>query len=116
MTDCIFCRIAHGEIPSTKVFEDEEILAFKDIHPQAPVHFLIIPKRHITSLDHLAPEDSALLGRLLALAPQLAHEQGLTDGFRTIINTGRVGGQEVPHLHLHVLGGTVPLPGMLPRA
>lgn len=116
MTDCIFCRIANGEIPSTKVFEDDEVLAFKDIHPQAPVHFLIIPKRHITSLDHLAPEDAPLLGRLLALAPQLAREQGLTDGFRTIINTGRVGGQEVPHLHLHVLGGTSPLPGMLPRA
>jgi len=116
MTDCIFCRIANGEIPSTKVFEDDEVLAFKDIHPQAPVHFLIIPKLHITSLDHLAPEDAPLLGRLLALAPQLAREQGLTDGFRTIINTGRIGGQEVPHLHLHVLGGTSPLPGMLPRA
>lgn len=116
MSDCIFCRIAKGEIPSTKVFEDEEILAFKDIHPQAAVHFLIIPKRHITSLAEAQPADAPLLGRMLALAPQLAYEQGLTDGFRTLINTGRVGGQEVPHLHLHVVGGAAPLGPMLPKA
>lgn len=115
MSDCIFCRIANGEIPSTKVYEDEEILAFKDIHPQAPVHFLIIPKRHITSLAEVGPADTPLLGRMLALVPQLAREQGLVDGFRTLINTGRVGGQEVPHLHLHVVGGAVPLGPMLAR-
>lgn len=115
MSDCIFCRIAKGEIPSTKVYEDEEILAFKDIHPQAPVHFLIIPKRHITSLAEVGAADAPLLGRMLALAPQLAREQGLTDGFRNLINTGRVGGQEVPHLHLHVVGGAAPLGPMLAR-
>ena len=115
MSDCIFCRIAKGEIPSTKVYEDEEILAFKDIHPQAPVHFLIIPKRHITSLVEIGAADAPLLGRMLALVPQLAREQGLTDGFRTLINTGRVGGQEGAHLHLHVVGGAVPLGPMLVR-
>lgn len=115
MNDCIFCRIAKGEIPSTKVYEDEEILAFKDIHPQAPVHFLIIPKRHITSLAEVSAADAPLLGRMLALAPQLARELGLADGFRTLINTGRVGGQEVPHLHLHVVGGAAPLGPMLVR-
>jgi histidine triad (HIT) family protein len=115
MTDCIFCRIAKGEIPSAKIYEDEDVLAFKDIHPQAPVHFLIIPKRHIASLADVVPEDSGLLGRMLGLAPKLAAEQGLNEGFRTIINTGRVGGQEVYHLHLHVVGGPVPLPAMLHR-
>jgi histidine triad (HIT) family protein len=115
MSDCIFCRIAGGEIPSTKVYEDDEILAFKDIHPQAAVHFLIIPKRHITSLAEVGAADAPLLGRMLALAPQLARELGLQDGFRTLINTGRIGGQEVAHLHLHVLGGPVPLGPMLAR-
>jgi histidine triad (HIT) family protein len=115
MTDCIFCRIAQGEIPSTKVYEDGDILAFKDIHPQAPVHFLVIPKRHITSLAEVTPADADLLGRMLTLVPKLAQELGLTDGFRTIINTGKVGGQEVYHLHLHVVGGDTPLPAMLRR-
>lgn len=113
MNDCIFCRIGKGEIPSTKIYEDDEILAFKDIHPQAPVHFLIIPKRHITSLAGVTPGDEPLLGRMLALVPKLAAEQGLVDGFRTIINTGKIGGQEVYHLHLHVVGGPTPLPVML---
>lgn len=113
MSDCIFCRIAKGEIPSAKIHEDEDILAFKDIHPQAPVHFLIIPKRHITSLAEVEAADSPLLGRMLALVPQLATAQGLKEGFRTIINTGRVGGQEVYHLHIHVVGGDTPLPAML---
>ncbi|GAB2878898.1 histidine triad nucleotide-binding protein [Uliginosibacterium flavum] len=113
MSDCLFCRIAKGEIPSNKVYEDEEILAFKDIHPKAPVHLLIIPKKHIATLSDAQAEDAPLLGRMLALAPRLAADQGATDGFRTIINTGRVGGQEVYHLHLHVLGGNAPLPAML---
>lgn len=113
MSDCIFCRIAAGTIPSNKIYEDEDILAFKDIHPQAPVHFLIIPKQHIASLADAGPDDEALLGRMLALAPRLAEEQGSREGFRTIINTGRVGGQEVYHLHIHVLGGGAPLPAML---
>jgi histidine triad (HIT) family protein len=103
--DCIFCKIAAGQIPSKKVYEDEEALAFHDIRPHAPVHFLIIPKRHIPSLFEAAgSEDEALLGRLLALAPKLAREQGLGTGFKVGINTGRDGGQEVFHLHLHVLG------------
>lgn len=113
MSDCIFCRIATGEIPANKVYEDEDVLAFRDIRPQAPVHLLIIPKRHIATLADAVPEDALLLGRMLALAPRLAAEQGADDGFRTIINTGRVGGQEVYHLHLHVLGGQQPLPAML---
>lgn len=113
MTDCIFCRIVQGEIPCTKIYEDDEILAFKDIHPQAPVHFLIIPKRHIGSLAETSPDDASLLGRMLVLAPRLAAEQGCPDGFRTIVNTGKVGGQEVYHLHLHVLGGAKPLPSAL---
>lgn len=113
MSDCLFCRIAKGEIPSNKVYEDEEILAFKDIHPKAPVHLLIIPKKHIATLCDAQADDTPLLGRMLALAPRLAADQGATDGFRTIINTGRVGGQEVYHLHLHVLGGNAPLPAML---
>ena len=113
MSDCIFCRIAQGEIPCNKVYEDDEMLAFKDIHPQAPMHLLIIPKRHIATLTDTTPEDALLLGKMLALAPKLAAEQGSKEGFRTIINTGRIGGQEVYHLHLHVVGGSQPLPAML---
>ena len=113
MSDCLFCRIVRGEIPSQKVYEDEDILAFKDIRPLAPVHFLVIPKRHIESLATSTEDDAALLGRLLAVVPKIAREQGATDGFRTIINTGRVGGQEVYHLHIHVIGGGEPLPAML---
>ncbi|MBK9220109.1 MAG: hypothetical protein RJA63_2748 [Pseudomonadota bacterium] len=113
MSDCIFCRIVRGEIPCGKIYEDEDVLAFKDIHPQAPVHFLIIPKRHFASLADALPSDAPLLGHMLALAPRLAADLGCAEGFRTIINTGRVGGQEVYHLHLHVLGGETPLPAML---
>lgn len=113
MSDCLFCRIVRGEIPSQKVYEDEDILAFRDIRPLAPVHFLVIPKRHIESLATSTEDDAALLGRLLAVVPKIAREQGATDGFRTIINTGRVGGQEVYHLHIHVIGGGEPLPAML---
>ena len=105
MTDCIFCKIVAGEIPSGKVYEDEELLAFHDIHPFARVHFLIIPKLHLASLADSTPEHEALLGRMLLLAPRLAREQGLDAGFKTLINTGRGGGQEVFHLHLHVFGG-----------
>ena len=115
MTDCIFCRIARGEIPSRKVFEDDEIIAFHDIQPQAPVHFMIVPKTHIESLAHAGETDAPLLGRMMALAPLLARQMGLEQGFRTIINTGRVGGQEVMHLHIHILGGKDRLPPMLSR-
>ena len=115
MDDCIFCKIARGEIPSKKVYEDDEIFAFHDINPQAPVHFMMIPKRHIASLASATMEDAGVLGRMMALSGRLAREQGLPDGYRTIINTGRIGRQEVMHLHLHVLGGPEPLGRMMPR-
>ena len=103
--DCIFCKIAAGEIPSRKMYEDSDLIAFHDINPAAPVHFMIVPKEHIVSLADAHARHEMLLGRILLLAPHLAKEQGLADGFRTIINTGRGGGQEVMHLHVHVLGG-----------
>ncbi|MBV1774499.1 histidine triad nucleotide-binding protein [Burkholderiaceae bacterium DAT-1] len=103
--NCIFCKIGRGEIPSRKVYEDDDVIAFHDIHPVAQVHFLIVPKRHIESLLAANADDAGLLGKLLALAPQLAREQGLGEGFRTLINTGHKGGQSVFHLHLHVFGG-----------
>lgn len=110
--NCIFCKIAAGKIPSRKVYEDDEVFAFHDINPWAPVHFLIIPKVHIPSLAHVGPEHHALLARMLALAPRLALEQGCLPypegGFRTVINTGAGGGQEVHHLHIHVMGGPRP--------
>lgn len=113
--DCLFCRIVAGEIPSKKVYEDDEILAFHDIHPLRPVHFLMIPKRHIGSLAVATPADAPLLGRMLQLANQLATAQGSPDGFRVIINTGAVGQQEVPHLHIHIVGGPEPVGPMLKR-
>ena len=116
MSECIFCRIVEGKIPSRKVFEDEDMLAFHDINPQAPVHFMIIPKRHIDSLAAAQDSDAPLLGRLFAMAGRLAAQQGATDGFRTIVNTGRVGRQDVYHLHIHILGGKEPLGRMLPPA
>lgn len=107
--DCIFCKIVKGEIPSKKVYEDGEVIAFHDIHPIAPVHFLIVPKAHIESLASCEATHQALLGKMLLLAPKLAAEQGLK-GFRTMINTGREGGQEVFHIHVHVFGGGQHLP------
>lgn len=111
--DCIFCRIVRGEIPARTIYEDEHILAFHDIRPAAPVHFLIIPKQHIASLATVNAEHAAVLGHMLAKAGELAASQGLTDGFRTIVNTGRIGCQEVYHLHIHILGGPNPLGPML---
>ncbi|MEN3109897.1 histidine triad nucleotide-binding protein [Uliginosibacterium paludis] len=105
MSDCIFCRIIRGEIPCSKVYEDDEILAFRDIHPQAAVHALIIPKKHVATLADASPEDAEVLGRMLVLAPRIAKELGAGEGFRSIINTGKHGGQEVYHLHMHILGG-----------
>jgi len=110
MSDCIFCKIVAGEIPCNKVYEDEDVLAFHDIHPVAPVHFMLIPKAHVASLAECDAGHQAVLGKILLLAPRLAREQGLEDGFRTIINTGRGGGQEVFHLHVHVIGGAGPRP------
>ncbi len=103
--DCIFCRIVRGEIPSRKVYEDDEILAFHDINPVAPVHFMLVPKRHIASLADATVDDAPVLGRIMALCGRLAREQGSPDGFRTIVNTGRIGRQDVMHVHVHVIGG-----------
>jgi len=110
MSDCIFCKIVAGTIPSRKVHEDEHLLAFHDIQPVAPVHFVIIPKLHVASLAECGDEHAGLLGRILLAAPKLAQQQGLGEGFRTIINTGKGGGQTVFHLHAHVMGGGGPLP------
>ena len=105
---CLFCKIVAGQIPSKIAYEDDELLAFHDIHPWAPVHVLVIPKLHIASLADAGPEHAAMLGRMLALAPRLMHELGVTNGFRTLLNTGPDGGQEVYHLHMHVMGGPRP--------
>lgn len=105
MSDCLFCRIASGEIPCRKVYEDDEVLAFHDIHPVAPVHFMLVPKLHLASLEEAGVAHAALLGKMLLLGPRLAKEQGLDNGFRTVINTGKGGGQEVFHLHIHIIGG-----------
>jgi histidine triad (HIT) family protein len=113
--NCIFCKIVKGDIPSRKVFEDEQVLAFHDIQPVAPVHLLIVPKAHVATLADARIEHEPALGRMLGVAARLAAEQGSPDGFRLIINTGRIGRQEVMHVHAHVLGGTQPLGAMLPR-
>lgn len=115
MDNCLFCKIARGEIPSRMVYEDDEVFAFHDINPARPVHLLIVPKRHITSLSTLSDTDTPVLGRILALANRLAAECGSPDGFRFIINTGRVGQQEVQHLHAHIVGGPDPVGPMLKR-
>jgi histidine triad (HIT) family protein len=110
--NCLFCKIAAGKILSKKVFENDEILAFHDIHPWAPVHFLMIPKLHVPSMAQVTDEHAGLLGRMLVLAPQLAAQEGCNPypagGFRIVTNTGAEGGQEVHHLHIHVMGGARP--------
>lgn len=122
MDNCIFCKIVSKQIPAKVVYEDEHVMAFNDIRPAAPVHFLIIPKKHIASLSHTEAADADLLGKMLSLAPQLAQQQGcaikidnagdFTGGYKTLINTGPDGGQEVYHLHLHVIGGARPWNGL----
>lgn len=105
--DCIFCKIINKEIPSNIVYEDEEILAFKDIAPQAPIHIVVIPKKHIEKITHIQKEDEALIGKIYSVINQIAKEQGIAEeGFRVIINCGENGGQEVKHIHFHLLGGT----------
>jgi len=111
--ECVFCKIVRGEIPSQKVYEDDDILAFHDIQPVAPVHFMVIPKRHIASLAEAAADDAMVLGRILTLTGRLAKEQGSPEGYRTIVNTGRIGRQDVMHVHVHVLGGPNPLGRMV---
>lgn len=103
--DCLFCNIASGTIPVTRLFETDQLLAFPDINPQAPTHILIIPKQHFSSLAHTTSEQTELLGQLLTAAPEIAQQQHLATGYRLVINTGPDGGQTVGHLHVHLLGG-----------
>ncbi len=103
--DCIFCKIASGEIPSNKVYEDDTVVAFRDLDPQAPTHVLIIPKQHIQSVAEITPENSAIVAHIFEVAAQLSRELGLTGGFRVVSNSGAAAGQSVPHLHFHLLGG-----------
>jgi len=104
--DCIFCQIADGKIPSEILYQDEEVIAFRDINPVAPIHILIIPKKHIPSVADLSQADLPLLGHMVNVANQLAKEEGISEnGYRLVINCGKGAGQEVPHLHLHLLGG-----------
>lgn len=106
MEDCLFCKIIKGEIPSKKVYEDEEVLAFYDINPAVPIHILVIPKKHITSLAHLEKEDEAIVGKIYTVINKIADEKGFKqEGYRVIVNCGKNGGQEVMHLHFHVLAG-----------
>jgi histidine triad (HIT) family protein len=106
MKSCIFCRIARREAPAATIYEDESVVAFEDIHPQAPVHFLVIPRQHFESLDNITGDDEGLLGHLLAVSAKLAGERRLIQtGYRTVINNGAGAGQTVYHLHVHVLGG-----------
>ena len=103
--NCIFCKIVAGQVPSRKVYEDDDMVAFHDIHPKAPVHFLLIPKSHVDSLVECGPAEGEVLARMMLKVPELARAAGCGNGFRTVINTGPDGGQEVYHLHVHVLGG-----------
>lgn len=103
--DCIFCKIVNGEIPSQKVYEDDLVVAFNDLSPQAPVHILIIPKEHITSCDELNDENCAVVGHIFSVAAKIAKENGLTNGYRIVNNCGEDGGQTVKHLHFHLMGG-----------
>ena len=121
MENCLFCKIAAKQIPASVVYEDDDLLAFKDIHPAAPVHLLVIPKQHVATLSDCTAEHTAVLGKMLALAPKLAAEHGVAvrydadgkpgGGYKTLINSGPDGGQEVYHLHLHLIGGPHPWRG-----
>lgn len=104
--DCIFCKIVAGELPSNQVYRDEWVTAFRDIHPLAPTHILIVPNKHLASTNDLTPEDAAISARMLTVVPELARQEGIdASGYRLIMNTGADGRQEVPHMHLHLLGG-----------
>ena len=105
MNDCLFCKIIAGEIPSTKVYEDDQVLAFHDIAPMAPTHILVIPKTHIAGVDEITPENSAIVSHIFEIIPIIAREEGLTGGYRVVSNIGADGGQTVRHLHFHILGG-----------
>ena len=103
--DCIFCKIVAGEIPSTKVYEDETVFAFRDINPQAPTHILVIPKAHIGSVAEISADNSAVVAHIFEVIPQIAAEEGLANGYRVVSNCGADAGQTVQHLHFHILGG-----------
>ena len=105
MSDCLFCKILAGEIPSDKIYEDDKMFVFKDLYPKAEVHLLAIPRVHIESLNEVNDKHDDIMAHMIKQLPKLAKEQGLNDGFRTIINTGKGGGQVVFHLHMHLLGG-----------
>ena len=106
MTDCLFCKIVEGKIPSKKVYEDDDVLAFDDIEPQAPVHVLVVPKKHVATLNELAPEDDAVAGKLLRVAARIAKERGIAErGWRATVNVNRDAHQLVFHVHLHLMGG-----------
>ncbi len=105
MSGCPFCRIANGELPATIVYDGGDVVAFRDVHPQAPTHILIIPRRHIASVAEMAAGDEGLIGRLIATAKEIAEQENLSQGYRLVINTGRQAGQSVFHLHVHLLGG-----------
>lgn len=102
--DCLFCKIVNGDIPARKLYEDDQVVAFHDIAPQAPVHFLVIPKKHIATLNDMDEDDRALLGHIVYTAQRLAREQGCAEGFRVVMNCNEQGGQTVYHIHMHVLG------------
>lgn len=105
MNDCLFCKIIAGDIPSTKVYEDELVLAFRDIAPQAPTHILVIPKAHIASVAELTEENAAVVAHIFSVIPQIAKAEGLENGYRVVSNCGADAGQTVHHLHFHILGG-----------
>jgi histidine triad (HIT) family protein len=113
--NCIFCKIVRGEIPSKKFYEDDDVLAFADIHPIAPLHALLIPKKHIATLSDATMQDAALMGKMMVVAGQIARNNGSPEGFRTIVNTGKIGRQDVYHVHMHVLGGPAPLGRMISK-
>ena len=107
MSDCLFCKIIDGEIPAEKLYEDDRVIAFRDIHPQAPVHFLVVPKKHIAATSAITPENSAEVAYVFEIIAKLARQEHLDDGFRVVNNCGVCAGQSVPHLHFHVLAGKV---------
>ena len=115
MDECIFCKIVAGKIPAKKIYEDDDMVAFLDIAPQAPVHFMIIPKKHVDSLAAAGPEHVEVLGKMMAKAGALAREAGSPEGFRTIVNTGKIARQDVYHLHIHIIGGPTPLGRMVAK-
>lgn len=105
MKDCLFCKIIAGDIPSAKVYEDDTVLAFRDIAPQAPIHILVIPKEHISGCNGVTPDNSGVVAHIFQVIPQIAAAEGLVNGYRVVSNCGEDAGQTVPHLHFHILGG-----------